>query len=351
MLVRKTPSFKGEQKYAPSPQYLLLSKPKEPLAVYLPLTIDCVRMKQWAEERGFKTAAILGKNTKNYTVSVSDATVRQQIEENGTIPEWVDVLIFDYSLDSDVAINHGHIKRLYADKSPTIHHLFKYSVEIYNHQNWEEWQEENFPAYMNIPVADKKLWHDAMGFSKWKNWKEELEKCGYDVTTKKSVVTIDKEKKYKATIEVVLPQYIDLAVPQYIDLANNSVCPPTQCIDFENGAIFSKKRILKGLQKNVWYSSPVLKNVFGFATSTRFKEYASAKGCVAISGRITKNGKRIRVFAIVENEKIKPAATFLDRFCEISHPSHLKNIEEIFEFQGKKFDAEKYLTQLLMLSL
>ena len=64
-----TPSFKREQKYAPSPQYLLLSKPAEPLAIHLPFAKDCIKIKQWADTQGFKTATILGKNTNTYTIS------------------------------------------------------------------------------------------------------------------------------------------------------------------------------------------------------------------------------------------------------------------------------------------
>ena len=326
MLVTIIPSFKGEKKYAPSPQYLLLSKPTEPLAIHLPLTKDCVKIKQWADEQGFKTAAILGKNTKAYTISMSDEEVRQQIEENGIIPEWVDVLIFDYSLDINVAINNGHIKKLYSEGLATIYNIFKYPIELYHHRNWEEWQEENFPAHMKIPVTDKKLWHKAMGFPTWKDWKEELERLGYTTTTKRGVVYVGKaaEKEEEKNNHHSSPLYLHLGKGKFVE-----------------------ERGVEGIQENVWYTASVLKQVFGFATASGAKMYAEERlGCGVVEVTRSVRGKRARLFAFSTNSR-RVSKVYDSQVVHINGEEHLRQVEDIHKFENRKFNEERFLQYLI----
>lgn len=340
--------------YAPTAEYLLLSNPYQPLAVYYPTVNRCAAMKQWAEQRGLRTAVIVSENAKNYTMSESDLEVRRQIEENETVPDWVDVLIFNDTLQRGVNIHHSRIRRVYVEHNEgdsraetQAHGRFRYAMELFYMRDWQYWWKQYMPRHIQLLVGDKKFWHRAMKFPTWKAWKEALERVGFAVATKKGVVDIKGEELESRVPIAASTMENKITTPMYMDFSRNYITnsPVSYKIFFEEGEIMSvTKKELIGLQPNVGYTLPMLQIYYGFGGVTDFESFASLKGYEVISRRVTVRGYRLSIHVMVAKGEQNPTyITFLDTVGEFNHPQHLREIAEIYNFVGKPFNADEYI--------
>ena len=103
----------------------------------------------------------------------------------------------------------------------------------------------------------------------------------------------------------------------------------------------------------VFYPTGLLFYIYGFNSITDFEKYAKHLGDFVVAKRtIAHKGSQLPVYAIVPKGKSqKQCKNFSDFSIDATNEEFRKNVEEIFEFQGKKFDEHEYLATLLMLSM
>ena len=103
----------------------------------------------------------------------------------------------------------------------------------------------------------------------------------------------------------------------------------------------------------VFYPTGFLFHIYGFDSIIEFEKYAKSLGDFVVAKRtITHKGSQLPVYAIIPKGKSqKHSKNFSDFAIDATNEEFRKNVEEIFEFLGKKFDEHEYLAKLIMLSM